>query len=172
MAYYLIVLVRIVFAPLILVWPAPAIILSLFLDIIDADFAHHVITKKQYQIMDKILDSWVYIFELILAWTALPQYRYFLLALFIWRFIGLGVFLKYKNRNVLLIFGNYFENMFFLLYFAQEFKSLNFILENKTVFYTLTVFSFISKIFQEWFIHVADLSIREDFFKSKRKWKK
>lgn len=170
MAYYIVVFVRIVFAPLILVWPTLAIILSLFLDIIDADFAHHVITKKQYQIIDKLLDSWVYVFEMALAWTMLKDYRLFLLGLFVWRMAGLLLFLKFKKRSILLIFGNYFENVFFLLYFATVYKNLNVILSNNTYFYLAMAFIFISKAFQEWFIHVADLSIREDLFKSKRKW--
>jgi hypothetical protein len=171
MAYYFVVLVRIVAAPLILIWPTTAIILSLFLDIIDADLAYKVITKKQYQLIDKILDSWVYVFELILAWAVLPDFRFLLMGLFVWRTIGLMIFLKLRNRKILLIFGNFFENVFFLLYFASVFKSLNFILLNPIYFNLGMAFAFMSKIFHEWFIHVADLSIREDIFRSKRKWK-
>lgn len=171
MAYYFVILVRIILAPLILVWPTTAIILSLLLDIFDADFAHHVITKKQYQMVDKILDSFVLLFELILAWQVLPEFRLLLSILFVWRMIGLTVFLESKNRHVLLVFGNFFENVFFLLYFATTFKSLNFILLNQAVFYTAMALAFLSKIFHEWFIHVAELSIREHLFGSKRKWK-
>lgn len=171
MAYYFVVLVRIILAPLILVWPTPAIILSLLLDIFDADFAHHVISKKQYQMADKILDSWVLVFELILSWQVLPEYKLLLTILFVWRMIGLTVFLKSSNRHVLLVFGNFFESVFFVLYFATVFPSLNFILGNQSIFNAAIALAFLSKIFHEWFIHVAELSIREHLFRSKRKWK-
>ncbi|MFZ6034789.1 MAG: hypothetical protein ACOYUB_01390 [Patescibacteria group bacterium] len=172
MAYYLVVLVRIIVAPLILIWPTPGIILSLFLDIIDADFAYHVITKKQYQVIDKLLDLWVYVFEMIIAWNTLPEFRMVLLALLTWRTIGLALMIMTSNRHILIFFGNYFENIFFLVYFAKNVKGLDFLVSNPTAFWISIAVTVLAKAFQEWFIHVADLSIREDLFKSKRKWKK
>lgn len=171
MAYYFVVLVRIVLAPLILVWPTTAIILSLLLDIFDADFAYKVITRKQYQTADKLLDSWVLIFELILAWQILPEFKFLLSILFAWRMIGLTLFLESKNRHILLVFGNFFENFFFLLYFSTVYPPLNYILENRSMLFVAMAFAFVSKIFHEWFIHVAELSVREHLFKSKRNWK-
>lgn len=171
MAYYLILTARVFLAPLILVWPTAAIILSFFLDVIDADFAYKVITKKQYQIIDKIVDSWVYIFELIIGWRMIGEFGVLLTALFVWRMIGLAVFLKFRKRHILLIFGNYFENIFFLLYFATVYKPLNFLISTDIALYASIFAVVLAKAGQEWFIHVADLSIREDFFKSRRHWK-
>lgn len=99
---------------------------------------------------------------MIYAWINFRDFRLFLLALLLWRFIGMVVFYITKNRRYFIIFGNYFENAFYVIFF-------NFIVIN-FVFTLITVFAF--KLFQEWFIHVADLSVREDIFKKKRNWKK
>jgi hypothetical protein len=162
--YSFIIALRIIFAPLILVWPLQSIIVSFLLDVFDADVAHHKVSKKQYQVIDKILDSWVFLFELLLAWKLFPDFQLILLALFIWRMVGTIFFFINGYRWIFVIFGNYFENVFFVLYFKNFLPNIK--LE------TLLVFSFIVKIIQEWFIHVAELSIREDLFHSKRKWSK
>lgn len=161
MLYYLAILLRIAFAPLILIWPLQAIIVSFLLDLFDADFAHYIVSKKQYQLIDKVLDTWVYIFELILAWRLFPDFKLLLLLLFIWRLIGVILFFFNSYRWLFVIFGNYFEIAFFVLYFKIVFININITLIN----------AFLIKLFNEWFIHVADFSIRENFFRSKRKWR-
>ncbi|PIP62556.1 hypothetical protein COW98_03360 [Candidatus Roizmanbacteria bacterium CG22_combo_CG10-13_8_21_14_all_35_9] len=161
--YYLIIFLRILSAPLILIWPTTAIILSFSLDVIDADFAHYVVSKKQYQIIDKALDFWVFLYEMILAWQLFPVFRNFLLFLFLWRMIGTLIFYFTGERKLFLIFANYFENAFFVIFFRNYIPKIN--------LYFLIGISFIIKLFQEWFIHVADLSVREDILKSKRKWR-
>lgn len=160
--YYFIILLRIIFAPLILLWPLLSIIVSFFLDLIDADFAHYTVTRNQYQLIDKSLDFWVYIFEMVYAWYNFPDYKWLLLALFLWRLIGMIVYLVTKKRKYFIIFGNFFENIFYVLYFKV-------VVIDIPVTFTI---AFLIKVFTEWFIHVADLSVREDFFKSKRKWKR
>ncbi|KKQ24776.1 MAG: hypothetical protein US40_C0001G0029 [Candidatus Roizmanbacteria bacterium GW2011_GWC2_37_13] len=160
--YILIIFLRILFALLIFRLPQLSVIVSFFLDVVDGDFAPSAITKKQYQFVDKTVDFFVYIFEMIYAWINFRDFRLFLLALLLWRFIGMVVFYITKNRRYFIIFGNYFENAFYVIFF-------NFIVIN-FVFTLITVFAF--KLFQEWFIHVADLSVREDIFKKKRNWKK
>ena len=160
--YIFVVILRIIFAPLIFVWPLLSVIVSFFLDLIDADFAHYTITKDQYEAIDKVLDFWVYIFEMIYAWYNFSNFKWFLLALFIWRLIGMIVFYVTKNRKYFIIFENFFENIVFVIFFKI-------IIVNIPVTF---VIAFIVKVFTEWFIHVADLSVRENIFKSKRKWAK
>lgn len=164
MIYYFVILLRLLFAPLILIWPLQSIIVSFFLDAVDADFAHHIVSKRKYQEIDKLLDSWVFLFEMILAWRIFFGFKYFLLFLFLWRIIGTIIFYIAKNRKIFLVFGNYFENAFFVLFFKDHLPNIN--------IYLLLITSLIIKIFQEWFIHVADLSVREDLFGKKRRWKK
>ena len=171
MSYYFLVIVRIILAPFILIYPAPAILLSLFLDIVDADFAHKIISRIKYQIYDKLIDSWVLFFELILSHLLWPQYNIMMTLLFVWRMIGLSIFLNTKKRKILLVFGNYFENIFFLLFFGTFIEPLNFLIENDLYFYLSLITVIVFKMLQEWFIHIADLSIRENVFGSKRSWK-
>lgn len=160
-SYYLIIVLRILVAPLILIWPLQSIILSFFLDLIDGDLAPYAVTKINYQKIDKLLDFWVYIFELIFAWSAFPDYRILLLSLILWKLAGLIIFFLSGQRWIFIIFGNYFEAVFFVLFF-------------KIVFINIPVTFLIAiliKVFIEWFIHVANLSVREDILKSKRKWR-
>lgn len=155
-------IIRFVLAPLILIWPLQSVILSFFLDVIDGDFAPYLVTRKQYQDIDKALDFWVVIFEMIYAWEKIPEFKYFLLALLGLRLIGLIIFYITKKRWVFIIFSNYFEFVFLIAF-------LKIIFINLTV--TLVV-AFVLKTFQEWFIHVAKLSFVEDILGKKRKWKK
>ena len=158
--YIFVVILRIIFAPLIFVWPLLSVIVSFFLDLIDADLAHYTITKDQYEINDKALDFWVYIFEMIYAWQNFSDFKWLLLVLFTWRFIGMIVFYITNNRKYFIIFENFFENIFFVLFFKIQIVNI----------YITFILAFMIKIFTEWFIHYADLSVREDIFKSKRKW--
>ena len=167
--YVFIITLRIVSVPLIFVWALPAIILSVFLDLIDADFAHKVVSKKLYQIIDKNFDLWWFINIIIYSFINYPDYKIYLLILFIYRFLGQLIYYISGNRNILLFFPNFFEWVFFLIFFGKNYYPS--IIAGQT-FYLILLVIFFVKIFQEWFLHVADLSIREDLFKIKREWKK
>ncbi len=162
MAYYLILAVRIILAPFIFVWPTVTVILSFLLDVIDGDFAVSVVSKRQYRSIDKAVDFWVCVFEMAYAWIYFGQFKFFLLALFLWRLVGLLLFYITQNQRLFVIFGNYFENVFFVVFFGFT---------TPPVFYFAVVLVTLIKFVQEWFIHVAELSVREDIFKMKRAWK-
>ncbi|MCL4364231.1 hypothetical protein M1328_03270 [Patescibacteria group bacterium] len=164
MLYWLIILVRVLFAPLILIWPTTAIIVSFSLDLFDGDLAPLAVSKKQYQEIDKAADFWVYIFEMILGWQMFPAFRIFLLFLFAWRLIGTVIFYATGERHLFLVFGNYFENAFFVIFFRNYLPKININI--------LFALAFAVKAFQEWFLHVAKLSFREDILGKKRNWKK
>lgn len=163
MLYWLTILVRLIFGPLILIWPFPSIIVSFFLDVVDGDLAPRAVTKKKYQIIDKTTDTWVYVFEMILGWQMFPVFKYLLLFLFIWRLVGIVLFSFTKKSRVFFIFGNYFENIFYVLFFQNYLPKIN--------IYYLFVLVTLIKIFQEWFIHIAKLSFMEDIIGKKRKWR-
>ena len=92
--YYFVILSRILVAPLIFIWPLLAIILSFFLDIIDIEFASRgALTLEKYERYDKALDLWWYFNVMIFSWFQLPNYRYILLILFIFRTVGENIFL-------------------------------------------------------------------------------
>ena len=168
--YFLVIGLRVLMAPIIFVWPVLSVILSLILDLVDADFAHHVVSKNEYQLIDKTLDFWVYIFEITYAWIHFPKYIFLLFILLVWRFIGMMIFYLANNRKIFIIFANHFESLFYLVFFATYFQSLNFLINsqrNLLIFFSIL---FVLRVFLEWFIHVADLSVREDFFRKKRRW--
>lgn len=167
--YYFVVILRILVAPSIFVWPLLSIILSVFLDLIDADFAHKIMSKKLYQLIDKNLDLWWFINIIIYVFINIPEYKIYLLFLFIYRLIGQLIYYFSKNRKVLLFFPNFFEWVFILIFFGKNYFPS--ILEGK-IYVLILIIIFIVKIFQEWFLHTANLSIREDFLKIKRSWKK
>ena len=167
--YILIIILRIFFSPLIFIWPLLSIIVSFFLDLIDADFAHKVVSKRLYQIIDKNLDLWWFINIMIYSYAYYPDYKIYLLILFIYRVLGQLFYYISGNRGVLLFFPNFFEYVFLLIFLGENYYPS--IIIGQTFNFMLLLIFFI-KIFQEWFLHVADLSIREDFFKSKRNWRK
>lgn len=169
--YYLIVVLRIISAPLIFIWPLPAIILSFFLDFIDIEFASRkVLTLSEYERYDKALDSWWYLNVMIFSWFQLPSYKFILLILFIFRTIGEIIFFIKNDRRIFFLFPNFFENIFMLIFFSIYFQQLHFLLGKRFIFFSLAIVV-ISKIFQEWWVHIAQISIPEHFFGKKRKWR-
>lgn len=167
--YYFIFILRILVAPLIFIWPLLSIIVSFFLDLIDGDFAYKVVSKKLYQIIDKNLDLWWFINIMIYSYINYPDYKIYLLILFIYRVVGQLIYYVSGNRKILLLFPNFFEWVFFLIFLGKNYYPS--IITGQT-FYLILLVIFFVKIFHEWFLHVANLSIREDFFKSKRNWRK
>ena len=169
--YYFIVLLRILAAPLIFVWPLISVILSFFLDVIDIEFASRGgLTLDKYERWDKSLDLWWYFNAMIYGWFYLSYYKYLLLALFIFRLIGDIIFFFKNNRKIFIIFPNFFENFFFLFFFALYFRQLNFLLDKKHLLISLLMIILL-KLFQEWWVHIAQISIPEFFFGKKRVWK-
>jgi len=169
--YYLIVVLRILAAPLIFIWPLLSVILSFFLDVIDIEFASRkVLNLAEYERYDKALDTWWYLNAMIFSWFYLPSFRLLLLMLFIFRAIGEIIFFVKNDRRIFFLFPNFFENIFFLIFFSINFKQLHFLLDKEYVFLSLSAVIVI-KIFQEWWIHIALISIPEHFFGKKRKWR-
>jgi len=170
--YYFVVLLRILGASLIFIWPLPAIILSFFLDVIDIEFAsRNVLTLQIYERYDKALDLWWYFNVMAFSWFYLSDYKYLLLVLFIYRLSGQIIFFVKNNRRIFFFFANFFENVFILIFFSDYFKQLNFLLNKKYFF--ISIFILMSlKLFQEWWIHIAQISIPEHFFGKKRHWRK
>jgi len=169
--YYLIVTLRILVAPLIFIWPLISVILSFFLDVIDIEFASRkILTLNEYERYDKALDLWWYFNVMTFSWFHLTNYRFLLLILFIFRTGGEIIFFIKNDRRIFFLFPNFFENIFFLIFFSIYFKQLHFLLDKKYIFLSLSSV-IIVKIFQEWWVHIAQISIPEHFFGKKRKWR-
>ena len=170
--YYFVVLLRILVAPLIFIWPLLAIILSFFLDVIDIEFASRkVLTLSEYEKYDKALDLWWYFNAMAFSWFYLPDYKFLLLILFIFRTTGGIIFFLKNDRRIFFLFPNFFEHIFFLIFFSLNFEQLNFLLDKKYFLFSISI-AIILKIFQEWWVHIAQISIHEHFFGKKRNWEK
>lgn len=167
--YFFIIFFRLLSAPLIFISPLSAIILSVFLDIIDADFAYQVISKKKYELIDKNLDLWWFINIMIYSALNFPDYKIYLLFLFIFRAIGQLIYYLTNSRRILIFFPNFFEWIFFLIFIGKNYFPIILTTQN---YILISLSIVIIKIIQEWFLHVADLSIKEIVFKTKRYWQK
>lgn len=164
LSYTIILGCRLISGLLIFIWPLPAIITSTLFDLVDAEFAAKArLNRHVYQLIDKTVDLYWLTLTLIYSYANLITYFNLLFILYLYRFTGQILFYFTKKRFFLFVFANYYENVFIVLFFFSHSSSV----------YLLLVLVMILKIIQEWFIHIAKLSIREDFLKlGKRRWKK
>lgn len=152
--------------------PLFVVVAITFLDAIDVEFASRkVLTRNGYQRIDKCLDTWWYLVALSFSYFFLNQYFIFLAILFGFRIVGLFVFIIKEDRRVLFFTPNLFENAFFLFFLANHFPTLNFLIHG-TALYKSLLAVFILKMIQEYWIHIAQISIPEHIFGKKRLWKK
>ncbi len=130
--------------------------INLFLDAVDGDIIERINFKRErYQSWDKILDLWLH--------SSLAVYIYFnfqrdllwiiLLALFIYRLVGLVLFIYTKKEQLLFIFPNIFLDLFMIFLLLPNFVQTN-------LFLTLVIVSSFS-FFKEWWIHIAKLDVTD-----------
>jgi hypothetical protein len=168
--YDFIAVIRIASGPLIFFWPFIVIVLQTVLDLIDGEFASKKVTTwKQYQYNDKILDTWWYIWSYIFALVYLPGHLGLLSVFFFYRLLGKFIFIRTHKRYLLFLFPNFFENIFILIFMAKYFN-LNYLLEGQ-IFFWIVVGNIVFKFFHEWWLHIAQLSFMEVFFKKKKNWR-
>ena len=171
--YLFVVFLRIYFPMLFFKYhSAYLVILITLLDVVDAEFAsNRVLSKEWYQRMDKMLDLWWYIWILTYVIIYYPIFSVYFVGLFIYRLIGHVLMAMGAERRVLLYFPNFFEYLFFLLFFSKAFTILNFLTQGNNFYYSLLVI-IIFKLSQEYFLHVKKISIRENILGAKRGWKR
>jgi hypothetical protein len=168
--YVFVELVRLVIPFYIFMFPLFTVIAEIFLDSIDGDLAAQgVLNNRDYEKVDKTMDTWWYIWLLAYSYIALGQYFIFLLMLFVYRIIGWMVFIRKDHRFLLMLFPNFFEYAFFLFFFAKIFSFQN-LLTGRPLYYSLAVI-FTVKLLHEYWLHVKQKSLVEDVFKFKwRRW--
>ena len=115
------------------------------------------------------MDNWWYLWALAYSYFAFNRFFILLLIFLVFRFVGLAIFLNTKRRSTFMFFPNFFENAFFLFFFATLF-SLQSLIIGPNLYYSLAV-AFALKILQEYWVHILKKSLVEDVFKFKwRKW--
>jgi len=168
--YSTFILLRIFFPITIFYIPLIAIISSLLLDTFDAEFASRSsICHSKYEIIDKILDFWWYFWILIFSLVYFKGFIFLLFILFIYRAIGTVLFLRTKKRYLLFIFPNLFENVFLLLFATRYYHWVKFITQDNILYFIIGIS--LLKLIQEFWLHIAKISIRKDIFKIKTHWR-
>lgn len=144
--------------------PSYSIMIALFLDTIDGEFASRgALTVDEYEKLDKLLDLWWYGGAVIYTMYAQLPFQNFLLLLFILRVCGELIFFLNSSRFALFIFANYFENFFIAVYLSVHFP----VLSNIPILFVL---AFVLKVLQEWWIHIKQGSATEVITGKKKQW--
>jgi hypothetical protein len=107
--------IRFLSAAYILYSPYPGLIISIVLDIVDAQFLIHIgrISRRQYHVWDKNVDWLCYVTELWVG-SLYGLFLPFFLLLF-YRFLGQFMFMRSKKTVFFVFFPNFFEFAFLWL---------------------------------------------------------
>ena len=136
-----------------------------FLDVVDGDILLSLgLTDQTYQFIDKLADLVSYIFMLILGlrWSI----KRTILVLFIYRFIGQILFFMTGNELVFLYFQNFLEPLmmiYALILFKQKLEKRTFEVYKK-YFFLIWAIVLIYKIWNEWYLHFANIDLSLLFF--------
>ncbi|MFN0095757.1 MAG: hypothetical protein ACKVVT_13395 [Dehalococcoidia bacterium] len=110
----------------------------------------------EYAQIDKVLDSYYYVLELVVAlkwenpWTRLPA-----VALFVYRIIGAGLYEATETRIFLFFFPNLFENWWLFCVVAMKWWP-HLVPKTAKGMVTAMVLLLLPKIPQEYLLHVAE----------------
>lgn len=117
MAFFLVLILRLVLPISILRWPLTGAILSILADNLDSVIFRYIgwgtVSAAEYQLIDKYLDLYYLTFEALIVyqWREKP-WRDIGMALFLWRFAGVLFFEASGIRKVLFFAPNIFENFY------------------------------------------------------------
>lgn len=146
-----------VFTPLLIFrYPIYSTLITFMLDSVDSVFYRQAgISRKKYQPIDKFLDLYWYSISLIYAFKAGLPFLGVLITLYLVRLLGKLFFYKTRNENYLILFPNFYENLFIFVLFTISFPKYSFLLEGKGLMYSL-LFLFGTKLIQEFIAHRWD----------------
>jgi len=136
-----------------------------FLDVVDGDILLSLgLTDAAYQIIDKLADLVSYIFMLILGlrWSIKKT----IIILFAYRFIGQILFFITGNELVFLYFQNFLEPLmmiYALILFRQKSDKKAYATYKK-YFILIWAIVLIYKIWNEWYLHFANIDLSLLFF--------
>ncbi len=156
---YVLTIIRLVVPIFILKWPLTGIFLSSLADTLDWKFFpfHTAADYQYYQIWDKTLDmfSQLFIALIVLRWQEI-RVRTTALVLFVYRFLGVMLFLLTNFRPLLVIFPNMFDDfVIFYLLALHFFKREELSLSTKSIGEIVFVLA-IPKLFHEYFVHYLE----------------
>jgi len=141
-------------------------VLNILIDAVDGHmFESFGIQRDTYEVYDKWLDLWFYIAMAFYTYQFLQTSPYYLLlmGLFTMILVGILAFAKFNKEWLLFVLPNLFEPVFLVVVgFPQSFN----------LWGVTTVFSivFVSKMFIEWWIHIAHLDLTSLIMGKPTKW--
>lgn len=151
--------------PLMLIFPFYSLWGNYFLDVVDGDILLSLgMSAVTYQVIDKFADFISYIFMLILGlrW----QIKKIIVILFIYRIIGQVLFFITGNELVFFYFQNFLEPLmmvYALLIFKTKSEEKAYIAYKKNFLLIWTIV-IIYKIWNEWYLHFANIDLSQMFF--------
>ena len=149
----------------ILKFPFQAVWANYILDVIDGDILLSLgMQDSLYQTIDKIADYFSYIIMLVvgLRW----RIKKLILIFFIYRTIGQILFFITRNELVFFYFQNFLEPLFMaysLILFRQKSEEKTYVTYKKH-FFLIWAIIIIYKIWNEWYLHFANIDLSLFFF--------
>ena len=146
-----------------------AFAVNLLLDAVDGDvFQRFGVKRAAYQKYDKLLDSWWYvmIFVYLVLEVQRDNWWWILVGLFVYRMVGMVLFVLMNEEWLLSVFANYFTLVTFLVLVTPQVWGWDFLLPSPYPAVTVVI---VTTLWREWLLHIAkwDLS---NFLFGGRKW--
>lgn len=171
-AYSSILLIRFLSAFLIFYFPIVTILAQFLLDAIDGEYASKkVLSNRSYELIDKIFDTYWYLILLFYLYLTIPEYFQIVLLLFVYRLVGVVLYMIHDERKYLFYFANLFQGPACLLIIINSWPQLEFLITSWYFIYFVIGF-ILSKFAQEYFLHVKKASFIEVVFHKKKCWGK
>lgn len=165
---YLNVIYRILVPFLIFSYPILSTFLSIITDTIDGDiFQRARVKQKTYQLVDKTLDVYWYIFIIIFSFHG--EFGHVLFLLFIFRLVGNLLYYILKDRHIFIFFPNIFEPFFCVYVLSLRISWLHVLLEGENLFITMLIIT-VLKIINEVIIHGIRVDMTDLLTGKKTQW--
>jgi len=150
---------------LMLLFPFVSLWANYVLDVVDGDILQYLgMSDIQYQTIDKTADYVSYIFMLILGlrW----RIKNTVIALFIYRTIGQVLFFMTRNELFFFYFQNFLEPLmmiYALILFVQKDETKAYKVYKK-YFFLIWGIIIVYKVWNEWYLHFANIDLSTIFF--------
>lgn len=162
---YFVISLKFIVPALMLLFPFQAVWANYFLDVVDGDILLQLgMDDTSYQTIDKFADYISYIFMLILGWRW--SIKKTATILFAYRTIGQILFFLTRNEMVFFYFQNFLEPLmmiYTLLVFKQKSEEKAYATYKKH-FILIWIIILAYKIWNEWYLHLANIDLSQFFF--------
>ncbi len=167
---YLLIFLRIISAFLIFAAVIPTSIIQFILDWIDGEFYKRAgFHKHTYQVWDKVLDYYWYVFILLYLMTTKPPHFRLFIVLFVFRTIGQFLFFITRKQIYFFLFPNIFEILFFVFVITLAIPSLGSLLNVPDIYPLFAVITVIVFI-REYILHIKQMNLSWIFMGKPTYW--